>query len=555
MLYAAWIAVGCNAAPDVSTPTQPDNGEKVIVTDAKFEDVAASRDLQWTYRNGREANVYAIVESLGGGAGWIDYDGDGYQDALISGGGTFGPQETIVGYPPTLRRNTGKRFVDVTAAAGLLGIKYVYNHAITAGDFNEDGFPDFLLTGYGGLHLFQNQGDGTFREVTAEADLDSDSWASSAAWGDLDGDGCLDLYVAHYVNWSFANNPLCPGPEPGMRDLCPPRAFDGLNDKCFRSDGAGGFVDATREMGLVDSGKGLGVMMMDIDVDGDLDVYVANDSTENFLYQNDGLGHLTNIGLRSGAAMGERGTPDGSMGVDITDFNGDGLPDIWVANFENESLALYRNLGEGLFRHDSRALGITALGGLYVGWGTAFTDFDHDGDQDVFVSNGHVIYYPLEAPVRQKPILLENLSGQRFINVASLAGEYLTQQHMGRGVACGDVDNDGDEDLLVVHTNEPVALLLNQTETDNHWFGLRLIGTRSCRDAVGARIRITTGSGTQTRQRKGGGSYASTNDQRLFFGLAGDTRIDELQVHWPSGQTQVLSNLPADQLLTLIEPQ
>ena len=369
------------------------SGNSSINTSARFIDVTLQSGVTFTYRNGQEADNAAIVESLGGGVALVDYDGDGDMDLFFPGGGEFGPDQQIHGRPSALFRNDGGwRFTEVTQLAGVSRAPY-YSHGIAAGDFDSDGFPDLLVTGYGGLQLFQNQGDGTFQEVSASAGLNDRLWSSSAAWGDFNGDGHLDLYVTHYVNWSFKNHPYCAGPKKGQREVCPPREYQPLPDTLYTSNGDGTFRDVSREVGLrVEGeglGKGLGVLLADVDVDGDLDIYVANDTVPNFLYRNNGQGHFDEVGLMSGTSLSESGTSDGSMGVDLGDFNLDGLPDLWVANYERESFALYRNEGNCNFQHVSQSVGLTDVGGVYVGWGTVFFDFDRDGDEDVFVSNGH----------------------------------------------------------------------------------------------------------------------------------------------------------------------
>ena len=522
---------------------------------ARFREVTVRSGVSFTYRNGEEAGEFAILESLGGGAGLFDFDGDGDLDLLLPGGGGFDSRHEPVGLPSALYRNDGAwNFTPVTLEAGVDGARF-YSHGIAAADFDNDGFVDVLVTGYGGLVFYQNEGDGTFRETARPAGLDDRLWSSSAAWGDVDRDGDLDLYVVHYVDWSLANHPLCPGPRAGDRDVCPPRRFAGLPDTLYENLGDGTFRDASSEAGLQPDGKGLGVVMADVDLDGDLDIYVANDTVPNFLYQNDGNGHFREVGMTSGTAVNETGAPDGSMGTDVGDFDGDGLPDVWVVNYERESFALYRNEGKCCFQHISQSTGVTALGGLYVGWGTVFLDFDRDGDEDLFISNGHVIRYPVNAPLRETPLVIENDSGKRVVNVSAQAGDYMTTPHMGRGATLGDVDDDGDPDLVVVHTNEPVALISNESSNENGWISLRLIGKRSTREPIGAVVRLTTAHGTQMRQIKGGTSYASTCDRRLLFGLGEATRVEGIEIVWPAGRVQKLSEVEPGRVLTIVEPE
>ena len=522
-------------------------------TAARFLDVTSRSGVDFTPRNGAEAGHFSILESLGGGVALFDYDRDSDLDLFIPGGGTYGTDRDIHGVKPALYRNEGNWiFTEVTQGSGLAAAPY-YSHGAAVGDCDNDGFPDLLITGYGGLLLYRNDGDGTFRETAEAAGLSDPLWSSSAAWGDVDQDGDADLYVVHYADWSFDNHPFCRGPAPDQREVCPPRQFEPLSDILFTNDGDGNFRDASREVGLRTDGKGLGVVIADLDLDSDPDIYVCNDTTDNFLYRNDGTGKFQEIGLISATSLSAAGTPDGSMGVDVGDYNLDGLPDIWVANFERESFGLYRNEGNCMFTHVSESTGVTSVGGIYVGWGTLFFDFDRDGDEDIFCSNGHVIRYPRNAPLRQRPLLLENHDGMRFVNVAEAAGTYTQTSHMGRGVAVGDIDDDGDLDLATSHTNEPVALLSNESENLNGWMVFRLVGTRSSRDAVGAVVHMVTTSGRQIRQLKGGASYASSNDQRIFFGLKETDTVQKVEIHWPSGIKQVLSEQSINRVLNVIE--
>lgn len=532
--------------------TAPSDAEPKTVV--RFEDVAQSAGVVFEYRNDQDANQFSILETLGGGVAVFDYDNDHRLDLYYTGGGRFGENQTLPGLPGKLFRQSGEfRFRDVTAESNS-NLAPVYSHGAWAADYDNDGFKDLLVTGYGKLLLFHNQGDGTFRDVTVDSGLIEDQlWSTGAAWADLNGDGMLDLYVAHYVDWSFDNNPVCHAAPPHNRDVCPPRDFGPLPDVVFENNGDGTFANRTEAWGLKPNGKGLGVVAGDVDIDGDVDLYVANDEVPNFLYRNNGQGILEEVGLMSGTSVNDVGIPEGSMGVDMADFNLDGLPDLWCVNFENESLALYRNEGNGFFQYVSRAIGIKSITNLAVSWGTAFFDADCDLDEDVFVANGHVLRFPANATVKQLPMLLQNEKGIRFSNVSSDVGQYFRTPQMGRGAGLGDINDDGNLDLAVSHVNEPVALLKNETAHEHHWIGFRLIGRRSPRDSIGARVEVQIGERRLFRQIKGGGSYLSTSDLRLHFGLAESAQADHVVIDWPSGHQQVLEGLPAGQYHTVIE--
>ena len=596
------------ASAETKVPHTPKKSAAAEVRRSLFENVASRVQVDFQYRSGEDRNRFAILESMGGGSALLDFDVDGDLDLFLPGGGDYEGNTAVVGRPGRLYRNELKfdrptaipglasenrgpanlasssnswnrslpvtnssveprpvperdrsewSFRDVTANAGMAQAAH-YSHGCATSDWNQDGFIDLLVTGYGGLVAWQNQGDGTLIDVTATAGLNDRLWSTSAAFGDLNGDQHPDLYVAHYVNWSLENDPFCKGNPPHPRDVCPPRRFEGLPDVVYFSNGDGTFRDGSIDAGLKRDGKGIGVVMADLDLDGDLDLYVANDKVANFQYQNDGRGQFEDVSLLSGTALSDMGTPDGSMGTDIGDYNLDGLPDLWVANYERESFGLYRNLGQGLFRHVSQSMGITAVGGMYVGWGSQFLDFDLDGDEDIFVSNGHVIRFPTESSLSQMPLLFENQDRRRFVNVAQTSPGYLSEPHRGRGVSLGDLDLDGDPDLVLTPVQEPVAVLENDAAPTQHGIGIRPVGTRSPRDGTGCRITVQAGNQKWTRQVRGGSSYASASDRTALFGLAqfsGAESGGTVQVHirWPSGREQQQS-LSVDRTWQVIEP-
>jgi hypothetical protein len=579
LLLCLLLMLGCAQKQKQVSPAN-EQKEEELAGPALFEDITAASGVRFTYRNGEDtANHLSILESLGGGVGLIDFDGDGLLDVFLPGGGGFAGKDKrdIVGFPCKLYRNLGKgKFKDVTAEVGLDrlagGKPWFYTHAAAVGDYNRDGWPDLLVTGWGQVALFRNvpvdpndpRKGRRFEDVTAQAGLDKGiTWATSAAFADLDGDGYPDLYLCQYVDWSWKKNPKCTydGKTP---DVCAPREFHGLAHKLYRNSSRGTFIDVSKEAGLRPGGpnesKGLGVLIVDVDGDGKPDIYVANDTVDKFLYINrstPGKLRFEERGLASGAARDERGTPNGSMGVDAGDPECSGKPSLWVTNYENELHGLYRNRcqpGRTFFQFRTSASGIAAIGQKYVGWGTSFIDADLDGWEDLFIVNGHAIRYPTgkDASRKQHPVLLLNQGGT-FRIASKQIGDFARKPRLGRGVGFGDLDNDGRTDLVISHINEPVAILRGIGGQGNHWLGIRLVGKEhAC--VVGARAVLAVDGQRLTRFAKGGGSYASSGDRRLLFGL-GQHRPGRLTVTWPDGSEQSFDGLAVDRYYRIVQGQ
>ncbi len=521
-----------------------------------FDEMTALAGVDFTYHNGEETDQNVIVESVGGGLGLFDFDRDGQLDLFCPGGGQIPQLGVMSPLPCGLFRQTIPWKYAPASTPAQLSVPAGFSHGCAIADFDSDGFPDVLVTGYGGTSLYLNLGDGTLSEVADAAGVNDRRFSTGAAWGDIDNDGDLDLYVAHYVDWSWKKNPACYGTG-HVRDVCPPREFDGLDDRLYRNRGDGQFVDASADFGLLPGGKGLGVVIGDIDLDGDVDIYVANDTTENRYYVNSG-GKLQEQGLIQGVALDDRAVANGSMGVDLADFDNDGLPDIWVANYEQELFALYHNEGERGFQHVSRQSGISQLGDLFVGFGTAFGDLDLDGDEDLIVSNGHVIQTVRLSPIRQLPLLLSNDQG-RYVRQMFGDSTYLGQAHLGRGLSLGDLDHDGDLDVSISHNNEPLALLKNQTPRAGSPLSVRLIGTVSNRDAIGAICDWEAGGKLVRKLVKGGGSYLSALPCEIHFSRPLDDKQQPisgvLTVRWPNGQrsqAKVVADGPL--AITIVQP-
>ncbi len=506
-----------------------------------FVEVSAQRGIRFHHQDGRSGQKF-YIESAASGGGWIDFDHDGDLDLyLINGAAT--PGSKLDGTPTNaLYENRDGRFVDVTAKAGVGDTGY--GMGMCAGDIDADGKLDFLLTNYGTDRLYRNLGGGRFAEIGAKAGVANDRWGASCAFGDIDGDGDLDIYVAHYVQFSFESNPFCGDRARNLRAYCRPNVFDGEADSLFINQGDGTFREEGKARGLVQGKdeKGYGVVMSDLDDDGDLDIYVSNDGTLNRLYVNDGKGHFSDEALLAGVGLSARGSAESGMGVDLGDVNGDGREDLLVTNYSMETNTLYLNLGGLMFEDGTRKAGLAESSYRYVGWGTAFFDHDNDGDLDLALVNGHAVdnieIFEASLKYRQPNQLMENLGGGRFHDVSREAGPALAVERVSRALAQGDFDNDGRLDLLVTNTNDPIDLLHNEIDNGHHWLGLVLRGPKANPFAIGARATLTLNGKKTIREVRSGSSFLAQGDLRPHFGLGTHKGSVSVEIRWPDGRVQ-----------------
>jgi hypothetical protein len=538
LLPAVICVLGCSRQQPLDDPFEKQTGQYSTQSTAiRFQDVASEMGVNFTAVTGQEAHLYSILESLGSGIAFCDFDRDMRPDLAIPGGGHFDENRLPVGNASALFRQTPTgQFVTAADSAGL-PLPDFYTHGINSADFDNDGFCDFLFTGFHGMMMLHNNGDGTVSQIEPGGSEIEQRWSTSSAVLDVENDGDLDIYITNYVNLSPGDYGECI--VKGRRDVCPPGEYAAIDDQLLLNNGDGTFNDGSENARLIPGGKGLAVISGDLDHDGDCDLYVANDTTPNVLYINDGSGHFSEEGLVSGSALGANGESEGSMGVEFADLNSDGRTDIWVSNYENQSFAMYECRGLNMFQHVSAVRGITAVGQMFVGFGTTALDADCDGDMDLFATNGHVMYHATGSPRQQTPLIFENHSGTRFQNVAPFAGEYSSTPHEGRGLSRADFDSDGRVDVAISHCNAPVALLRNVSETESpDWVCLQLVGRSSNRDAVGAIIRFATGDETTVLLQTNGGSYLSSHATQKTITLRRSKNKpadDSVEVVWPSG--------------------
>ena len=520
----------------------------------RFEPIPpGASGIHWVHTNGMSDERH-LPETVGAGCAFLDFDGDGWMDIYLVNSGPsdfFSPEEPLSN--ALYRNNRDGTFTDVTEAAGVEGGQF--GMGVAAADYDGDGDTDLFVTSYGRNLLFRNNGDGTFEERAEEAGLASNGWYTDAVWFDYDGDQLLDLFVSGFVSYSLSESKYCGDNEAGRRHYCIPRSFRPTRCLLFRNNGDGTFRDASDESRISSVGsKSFGAVATDFNRDGAPDLFVANDTIQNFLFVNQGDGTFSEEGLFRGVAYSDSGLPRSGMGVDAADYDGDGWQDLFVANIDQEMFSLYRNL-EGLDFRDA-SVEVRRETRLFSGWGLKFFDFDSDGDPDLILANGHPddmigLFKPL-VTYRQRLLLFEN-TGNDFRNVSEGAGSAFEADYSSRGLAVGDYDNDGDGDVLVSNNGEPPILLRNNTQAGHGWVGLRLVPTDSNPGATGATVSWRAGDMERSRYRTSGGSFLSSHDPREILGLGVEDRAETIEIRWPSGTVDVLEDVAGGAYHNVIE--
>ena len=532
----------------------PQNGAQRIKI--SFTDITTQSGI--TFKHVASPEKKYIVESMSGGVALFDYDNDGDLDIYLVNSLTVDLVKSKGKTKSDLYRNDGNgKFTEVGVKAGVSDIGW--GMGVAVGDYNNDGFEDLYVTCLGPDHLLKNNGNGTFTDVTAKAGVNDPRWTTGASFVDYDHDGDLDLFASNYVDFDINNLPeFGQGKTCQYKSIpvqCGPRGLKGAGDSLFRNNGDGTFTDVSKQAGVMDENGyyGMGIITSDFDDDGLIDIFVANDSTPNFYYRNNGNGTFKESGFITGTAVNENGSEQGSMGVTAGDYNHDGKLDLFITNFADEYNTLYHNDGKNSFTDLSYAAKVAAVSLPHVGWGTKFFDYDNDGWVDLFVANGHV--YPQLPSYRQPRLLHRNNRDSTFTEVSAEFGTVLTENRASRGVAFGDIDNDGDVDLIIADLDGPPQLLRNDGGNANNSIMIKTVGVKSNRGGAGARVTVVAGDLTQTDEVRSGDSYLSQSDMRLHFGLEKRTKVDSIQVRWPSGNVDKISGVGVNRIITIKEGQ
>jgi enediyne biosynthesis protein E4 len=541
------LFLSAEARSRAAAPDAPPGG-------VQFTDVTTAARINFKHVNGAFGKKY-LPETMGSGAAFLDYDGDGWPDIFLVNS-TSWPGHGPAAYPALYHNNHDGTFTDVTKSAGLA--VEMYGMGAAAADYDNDGKVDLYVTALGSNHLFKNMGGGKFTDVTAKAGVADAGFSTSAVFLDYDRDGKLDLYVAHYVSWSIEKDLFCTL-DGKSKSYCTPESYKGQSGTLFRNRGDGTFEDATEKAGLKNpSAKGMGVALLDFDGDGWPDLFVANDTQPNRLYRNNGNGTFTDVAVAAGVAFGETGVARAGMGVDAADYDGSGRPSLVIGNFSNEMLGLYHNEGKGLFIDEAPSSTVGQASLLTLTFGCFFFDYDLDGKLDIFATGGHVAddisAVQPKVTYAQAPHLFRNLGQKRFEDVVPKLGPPLGRKLVGRGAAYADVDNDGDLDLLVTTNGGPAYLLRNDGGNKNGFLRVRLVGSASNRDAIGAKVTLTLADGTKPWAAvRSGSSYCSQSELPLTFGLGAQKKVEAIEVVWPNGKSEKLPGAAGNRLITIEE--
>lgn len=529
----------------------------------KFRDVTSELGIEFRYQSSHTPKKY-LVETMGPGVALFDFDNDGRLDLFVVNGAPLAdptppkgiPQKTGPQYWNRLyHQKADGKFEDVTEKAGLQGAGY--GMGIAVGDYDNDGFEDVFVTAYGGNRLYHNNGDGTFTDVTDKAGVAGGGWSTSAAWIDFDNDGLLDLIVLRYLEWDFSDV-WCGTHQEGYRSYCSPDVFKPIAPLVYHNEGNGRFAEVSQQIGISKPGRGLGIAFADYDRDGHTDIFVANDSMFEFLYHNKGDGTFEEVALPAGVAVDGDGNTYAGMGVDFADYDNDGLPDLVVTDLGNQRYALYRNDGDGSFTYASLSSGLGAITQRLSGWGVRFMDYDNDGWKDLLVAQGHDLdNVELTTPNLRyrEPLLLLRNTGKNFVDVSRESGSVFQIPWVGRGMAVGDIDNDGRLDAVVTTNEGGIHVLHNETPSANHWLLVKLVGHKSNRDGIGAEVKVATSRGSQLATVSTAASYLSASDKRVHFGLGQDEVAESVEVRWPSGIVQKISKVRGDRILQIEEAE
>jgi hypothetical protein len=523
-----------------------------------FTEIPADKSgIRWTHTAGKSAERY-LPETTGPGCAFLDYDADGWMDIYLVNSGKcdfYDPSPPLRN--ALYRNNRDGTFTDVTEKARVPGGGY--GQGVAVGDYDADGFPDIYVTQYGKSILYHNNGDGTFTDVTEKAGVAAPGWSSSAVWFDYDNDGKLDLFVCQFVEFSKSLNKSCGTGDEGKHGYCIPRLYKPMPSWLFHNNGDGTFTDVSKASGIANSlGKAWGVVATDLNNDGQMDLFVSNDTVPNFVFMNRGKGRFEETATYAGVAYSGDGRARSGMGLDSVDFNQDGWMDLFVANIDLERFAIYQNNHDETFDDQAGPTGIGMATRLMSGWGLKFFDYDNDGNLDLFLANGNPddLIEGLHSQVKyQEPLMLFHNTGKEFQNVSAQSGPVFAKPLSARGMAIGDFDNDGGIDVLVAVNDAAPVLLHNAIGSQNHWLGINLVGTRSNADAIGARITYQSGDLRQRRMKVGGGSFLSAHDPRIVLGIGKRTKLDWLEIQWPqpSGTVERMTELPIDRYITIVE--